>query len=343
MNLKRLLTAGHPPAFGKFFHALVFGLLVAGFIALAHGTETGEPVPASAAVDGAALSEQIGAFGRDLERLRRFMGAPRASELDIGIREAIPRDLYFQSLTLWEQTDRLSFEISRTRAKPLPAPAGAIGPGDVLAWLRASHQQFRQILQSLQITDTSGAETRSDKAAADDFTAILNLNRQMNLLLERHISPSDVYQEVTLAIAYSARLLARYPDAVRIPAEPPFEPDKLPQDVYLRLIECLHSIVRIFDRLGLAVLKIDTSQTELDRLQPGDVYLVAALIVSQLDFLHKHLDIAQPPPQPIYPGLKFPAHTYQRAGILQAQLHQLERYLAPDGAAQSASDQPQAR
>ena len=113
-----------------------------------------------------------------------------------------------------------------------------------------------------------------------------------------------------------------------------FEPDKLPRDVYLRLIECLRSIVRIFDMQGLAVLTIETSRTDLDRVNPGDVYLVAAMIVSQLDFLYQHLGSARPPPQPIYPGLKFPAHSYQRAGILLAQLQQLERHLAPNQAAQ---------
>ena len=340
IHLKQRLIVAHEPAFRGFVRAMVCILLLGGFILLAQGISAAEPEPARAGNDSAALAEQIAVFSRDLERLRRFMGVTEASELDIGIRTAIPRDLYFQALTLGEQTDRLSFEVSRTRAKPLPAPVGAIGPDDVLARLRVSHQQLRKIMQSLQIAETSGAANGSDTATVDNFTAILNLNRQLNLLLERHISPSDVYQEVTLAIAYSARLLARYPDAIRIPAEPLFEPDLFPRDVYLRLIECLHSIVRIFDRLGLAVLRIDSRQTDLDRLQPGDVYLIAALIVSQLDFLYKHLAIAQPSPQPIYPGLKFPAHTYQRIGILHAQLQQLERYLAPDRAAQSAPGRP---
>lgn len=343
MRPKRLLIADHKPTLDGFVRAMVFGLLVVGFITLARGAEIDPPSLSGAEADTAALSGQIGAFSRDLEHLRRFMGAPKASELDIGIRTAVPRDLYFQALALWEQTDRLSFEISRTRAQPLPAPTGDIEPRDVLNRLRDTHQQLQEVMRQLQIEDPGGTATEERMATANPFNAILYLNRQLNLLLERHISPSDVYQEVTLAVAYSARLLARYPDAVRIPAEPPFEPDKLPRDVYLRLIECLHSIIRIFNRLGLAILTIDTRQTDLDRLQPDDVYLVATMIVSQLDFLYKHLGITQPPSQPLYPGLKFPAHTYQRAGILQAQLQQLERYLAPGQAAQSAPDRPRAQ
>jgi hypothetical protein len=41
-----------------------------------------------------AIAQQMEIFGRDLEQLRLFMGAARVSELDIGIRSAIPRDLY---------------------------------------------------------------------------------------------------------------------------------------------------------------------------------------------------------------------------------------------------------
>lgn len=312
----------------------VFVLLAMGFAGTPATLQAGEPPSEPAVADNAALSAQIQSFAQDLERLRRFMGAPRINELDIGIRSALPRDLYFQALTLWESTDRLSFEILRTHAKPPPAPPGGIGLQDALIRIRDAHQNLRQAMRQLQIADTGGAMARNEIPPADSFTALLNLNRQLNLLLERHIAPSDVYEEVTLAIGYTARLLAPHPDATRIPAEPPFEPDKLPRDVYLRLIECLRSIVRIFDMQGLAVLTIETSRTDLDRVNPGDVYLVAAMIVSQLDFLYQHLASAKPPPQPIYPGLKFPAHSYQRAGILLAQLQQLQRHLAPDQAAQ---------
>lgn len=313
----------------------VFVLLAMGFTGIPATLQAGQEPPSEPAVaDGVALSTQIQSFAQDLERLRRFMGAPRINELDIGIRSALPRDLYFQALMLWENTDRLSFEILREHTKPPPAPPGGLELQDVLIRIRDAHQNLRQAMRQLQIADTGGAMAGNGIPATDSFTALLTLNRQLNLLLERHIAPSDVYEEITLAIGYAARLLAPYPDAIRIPAEPPFEPDKLPRDVYLRLIECLRSIVRIFDMQGLAVLTIETSRIDLDRVNPGDVYLVAAMIVSQLDFLYQRLGSAKPPPQPIYPGLKFPAHSYQRAGILLAQLQQLQRHLAPGQAAQ---------
>lgn len=293
--------------------------------------------PEASAVIGeastAAISARIEIFDRDLQRLRRFMGAPVAGELDIGIRSTLPRDLYSQALTLWQQTDRLSFEVMRVHATPPLSPAGDIGLRDVLRRLEDANRILRQVMEELKIPSAPEPPPEKKTPVADPFTAILYLNRQLNLLLERHLAPSDVYMEVTLAIGYAARLLSRYPEANRIPAEPPFEPDKQPGDVHLRLIECLRSVSRILDTLGLPAPQINTSRVESNKLVPGDVYMVAATIVSQLDFLHKHLDIAKAPPQPIYPGPRFPAHTYQRIGILRAQLTQLERFLATDRAA----------
>ena len=320
----------------SFCHTLALASLFlcsAGVFPVAAGAEPPSSSPEKILETGATtISARLEAFGRDLERLRRFMGAPKASELDIGIHGALPRDLYFQTLTLWQKTDRLSFEVMRIHSTPLQPAPGDIGQQDILLGLEDATRILRQVLQELRIP--SAAEPPPEpKVPADPFTAIVYLNRQLNLLLERHIGPSDVYMEITLAIGYSARILSRYPESDRIPAEPPFEPDKQPGDVYRRLIECLRSIARIFDQLGLPVLRIDPGRTDPDSLQPSDVYLVAAMIVSQLDFLHKYLDIAKAPPQPIYPGYRFPAHSYQRAGILQSQLTQLERFLATDQAA----------
>ncbi len=308
---------------------LKLALLVMAFSASAADADA-PAIPPSTASNGAtvaAISRQMEVFGRDLEQLRLFMGAAKTSDLDIGIRSALPRDLYFQTQTLWQKTDRLMFEVTRAHAPSLSAPVGDIDMQDIVPTLQQAHRLLRQVMSELRLADV--AEAAPAPLATDLFTAVLNLNRQLDSILERHFTPTDVYTEVTLAIGYAARLLARYPDAIRIPAEPPFEPNQRPNDVYRRLIACLQSMTRIFQALDLPVLTIDAIQTDTAHLTPNDVFVVASLIVSQLDFLHKHLGIAKPPPQSIYPGLKFPAHTYQRAGILQAQLEQLACYASP--------------
>ena len=97
------------------------------FLLLAVGShgyaEVAQPNPSSPGTTGSdanAIPAQIAAYSQDLERLRRFMGAPRAGKFNIGIHSNLTRDLYFQTLTLWQKTDRLLFEISRVRATPPP-------------------------------------------------------------------------------------------------------------------------------------------------------------------------------------------------------------------------------
>ena len=128
-------------------------------------------------------------------------------------------------------------------------------------------------------------------------------------------------------------MLARYPDANRLPEEPPFEPAKQPADVYLRLIACLNSLAQVFEALGLAVPQVEIQRIDKANIMPGDVFLIASLVVAQLDFLHQRLGITQAPRQAFYPGRKFPAHVYQRAGLLQAQLQQLEQRVVATGTA----------
>ncbi len=311
----------------------LFILLAAGNNGNAGGTQPDAFSPEAAETDAGAIPALIAAYSRDLERLRRFMGAPRIGEFNIGIHSSQARDLYFQTLTLWRKTDRLLFEISRVRATPPPTPTGELGTQDILANLREAHGILRQILRDLEVPGEPATTIGQAPNQMDIFTVLLDLNRQADLLLERHFAPSDVYMEITLAIGYAARLLARYPEATRIPEEPPFEPNKQPSDVYQRLISCLRSINRIAQTLGFAVLDIDTRQTDMAQLTPGDVFVVASLVVSQLDYLYRRMGDDKPPPQAFYPGRKFPAHSHQRIGILHAQLQQLERFIATDPAA----------
>jgi hypothetical protein len=57
---------------------------------------------------------------------------------------------------------------------------------------------------------------------------------------------------------------------------------------------------------------------------PHDVYNLASLIVSELRFLHAQVDGALSPPEPYYPGRQFPSDVYQRAGLLEILLIDLQ-------------------
>jgi hypothetical protein len=254
------------------------------------------------------------------------MGVRKAHALDLGICSQAPHDVYFQASTLFEKINRLSFEITRERASPPPKPVGTIQSSDILLLMSSAHQLLGRIMAALQVPEkaTPVIVRNPSTTCTDVFKRMLTVNRQLNLLLERQFSPSDVYMEVTLAVTYASRLLAQFPESNRIPEEPTFEPGKEPVDVYRRLITCLEIISRIFDMLGLQEAQAKVGMVDVGAMTADEVFLVASLVVSQLDFLHRHFRITKMPREIFYPGRRFPAQVYQRAGLLEAQLEQLE-------------------
>ena len=323
---------------------LLVGLAVALSLANPAFSELAEPRDNPTVASGPVCNELFAcltAFHQNLERLRLIMGEAQPPPLDIGLRNATPYDVYFQALALLQRTNRLAFEFMRTVEKPLPQPPTPIQLNDALPLLQEAYQVFKNVLAEPQIEASfalapplpaGSAEVPATAPADAAFALIFALNRQLNLVLERHFSPSDSYMQVTLAVVYAAQVLARYPDAVRLPEEPPFEPGKQPADTYLKLNACLQYLIQALHNLGLPAPVVEPQPFDKAQITPGDVFLLASLVVSQLDFLQQQLSISTPPRQVFYAGRKFPANVYQRAGILQVQLVQLARQTAAHGA-----------
>ncbi len=257
----------------------------------------------------------------ELELIRLEMGKPKDTRRALGVTEAGPREVYFQALTLFRKANRLSFELTRERAALPEKPIGAIRAVHVGAMLDAALQRLQRVKATLRSFEQSPARAREpSKTASDVFRSIVQANRQMNLLLNQQFVPSDVFQQVTLAVGYAAQLLTRFPDT-RMPEAPAFERRKRPADVYHRLVECFTRVRTIMTHSELNVLQLHAHP---DEATPSDVYDIASLIVSELSFLHAHLDGVLTPPDTYYPGRKYPADVYQRAGLLQALLRDLQ-------------------
>ena len=310
----------------------LYKLLLLLFFFMVAPAQGAEPSDSPDAIPQATPSDvffEVQRINRGLERLRLHMGAPKATPLNIQIHKAAPHDVYYQAKALFQKINRLSFEIVRQQEQAPPLPGKLILPANVLILLKGAHRSLHHVLADLKIPYCADMKPASDapKTPSHVFRAVLAMNRQINELLERRFSSSDVYMELTLAIGYASRQLAQYPGSIRIPDAPAFEKEKRPSDVYFRLLDCLEIISRIYKKAGLEMLVIDTSGIDEESITPSDVFDMASLIVARLDFLHKELGLVKMPREVFYLGRKYPSDVYQQAGILEKQLKQLERLM----------------
>ncbi len=270
----------------------------------------------------------------DIEAIRVDMGKPKERR-PLGIAHGMaPHEAYFQALTLYLKADRLALELTGSTgmlppmAKPLEVQVRHVG--DVVA---AAHQRLLTVKRELGLTTDGSSETINPQATLTEVGyAIVRANRQLNLLLERRFTPSDAYQQVTVAIGYADALLSRFPRGSPVPTAPPFERGKTPGDVFDRLLKCYQRLQAVAKLSNIEVLHFDSIATSPADVLPSDVYDLATLLVSDLAYFHAHGSVhPQPAPVP-YHGRKFPSHVYQQAGILDAQLTLLESLAQKDPA-----------
>jgi hypothetical protein len=265
-------------------------------------------------------AEQLAA---EMELVRVEMGRPRDTRPDLTVKGAAPREVYFEALALFRKADRFCFERTGESAMlPLPPAPGDIQPMHVLAVIDGALTRVLAVKDRLGISEKVAAPARQDsKQPSDVLGAVARANRQLNLLLDQPFSPSDVYQQLTLAIGYAGRLLSRLPGANQ-PALPALERKKRPGDVYKRMWGCLGTLRTIAAGNGLSTLEADAPSWDVDEIRPSDCYDLASLVVSEVVYLASRAsDLAPPYPSEFYEvGHKLPAHCYQCVGLLEAQL-----------------------
>ena len=272
---------------------------------------------------------RVGVVQKELELIRFEMGRPKIERSHLHVTQAVPREVYFQALTLYEKASRLAFEQSGSLEiiYPYSLPSD-IRPGDVWRVVDAALSQVLLVRDKLGIREK--ISERLDERPimpTDVFQFIVVANRQLNLLLNRQYAPRDVYRKVTLAVHYMARILHRFPGTERISTPPAYTHGKRPGDVLQRLQECYRHIETIAKTSGLEVLELKLPKAEMKSIQPSDVYDMASLLVSNLAYFHGQLLGARDPAKAYDPGRKFPSHVYQRAGILLTQLRVLEKHV----------------
>jgi len=293
---------------------------------------SGRPVSINGIIPADVLA-RVMLLHQELEAIRFEMGKPKESRKTRMVTNAQSHEVYFQALTLFLKSDRLALELTgSTGLRPEPVSPSGIRPFQAWKMVNAAYHRIMSIKEELGITASFSEKLQEPSTTPTDVgRAIVQANRQINLLLERRFSPSDVYQQVGVAIRYAASLLGQFPGATLMPKGPSIERGKQPADVFLRLVECYERLESMAHQSGIPILHLDSTvakQVVLDmEVRPSDVYDMATLLVSDLAYLHAQVRGARPPGIVPFPGRKFPSDVYQETGILGAQLIALEQFV----------------
>ncbi len=200
-------------------------------------------------------------------RAQRLLGELRLIGAEMGrspdtralpeIKDAAPRECYFEALALFAKADRLNQELTGDPTDGLPHPPALaqLRPQHVLEVIDAALRELDMVKADLQLAERA-AEPALEPARqpSDVLRSLIDANRQLGRLLERPFTPSDVYRQVGLASTYAARLVARA--GATAPAPAPFVRGKRPADCYDKLLACLARLGAIARAGGQTVLDV---------------------------------------------------------------------------------------
>jgi hypothetical protein len=272
----------------------------------------------------ADVLSQINRIAQQLELIRKHLNLPMANHLNIEVSDAQPRQVYFQALALYERVNRFTFERLRIFHEEPNAEfvqGKELEPYHVWQLANQASVQLSAIIKDLLVVEeVTEHEVELTTSPSDVFMALLRVNRQLDVMLEQPFSPNDVYQQVTLGVHYMAKLLANFPETVRIPDAPLFVDNKKPADVWLLLAQCFDLIADISQNYSEKMLVLTINSATTNAIQPGDSYQYASLIVAELNHLYDMVGKGQPVVPTVAVDNKSPSDVYQRAGLLYKQL-----------------------
>ena len=225
-----------------------------------------------------------------LEGIRQEMGKPKDLPRTRLAMNAHPHEVYFQALTLYLKSDRLALELTgSTGLQPIPVSPEEIRPYHTWLVVNAAFHRLLVIKDKLHIPENFPEQSSPNTTTPTDVgRAIVQANRQLNLMLEHRVSPSEVFQQVEAARRLAQHLLQGFPKAKTTYPLPPFQRKKTPNDVFLQLIRCFERLEEFAKASGVSILHLDGTAartvTADYQIQPGNVYDLATLILAELPF-----------------------------------------------------------
>ena len=304
---------------------------VAGVVHDARGQDSQEAPrdDAPPSVGASDVFAQVESVRHDIDQVRFELDKPRSGQPNLVVQDVLPREALFVAQTLLARTNRLCFKLTRDQVEVPAPPRGPVSAVHVQANVDAALEGVRRVKKLHIVTRDAPAASDQNKTHTDVFVAVAQANRELDLLLDEHHALSDVYEQVTLAMSYTARLRTRFPGR-RMPPVPRLPDDKTPADVQRRLLSCFGLVRRIAGHSGVEMLRLDADAVDAGGVTTADLNDISALMVYEIAHLHAKDRGAGPPRRACYPGRVGPPQLYQRVSLLETQLRELEVLIAAD-------------
>lgn len=270
----------------------------------------------------------------EIELIRWHMGRPVEARDPIPVSNVAIRENFRQAMTLWRKVNQLAEELVGG-GEPPPAvrvpEAGEYGPEHVHVVLSSTLDRLQEIKDGVGVVRPEGigevpAEIEPDPSAtpSDVFQSIVQSNRQVNRMLERDFQPGDVYQQVQQGIFYASEILVAMDDESPFPSAPEYRPGLRPEHVAERLLLVFGRLSVAFEELGLQIVSwSEGAHQPAESISSSDVFDLATLLLSELEYLHSRVPGARAPIRAAHPGLRWPSDVYQVAGVLAEQASRL--------------------
>ena len=271
------------------------------------------------------LASQV---AEEIDYIREVMGRPFDDSPRLPVGDVSQLEVYYQAQTLFRKVNQLArqyADVPRTAAPPVPD--GELQAADTYAVLTGALEQIRQVEAVMGITTEVQIQERTTASTTGVFVTILDANRQLNLLIDEPILPSDVFDQVTLAVLYSAAILAHYGVGEFVPEAAAFDGYKRSSDVYALLLNATDLLSQVAEDAGASVLTLSSRRNIPDDVEPGHVYDIARILVAGLAQVTSALGAEDVFPDLERPDLIFPTQVYARATVLQQQLAQIDALL----------------
>ena len=306
----------------RYSFAFIFGLILSGHLFIG--------VKEAKAYKTPELYQMVEIVRGEIEIIRRYKERAIDERPSIPVEHVFPREVYFQALTLRQKAGRLCHEAVQNLMAPSQTVQFTIPkfiePKDIYEIVNDAWSQIRCAKAGFNLSEKVELDSNQDsnKTLTDVFKAIVQANRQINLLLEQPIEPGDVYAVVQHANAYIVDILNKLAPvwSLTAPTLPEYQEGKTPLDVYKQMLKNFRMIQHIAKESGIDMLHLE------DEIQSpiaaSDVFDLSSLILSELRYFAVEVGVEDSIYKlKSYPD-KVPSDVFQQAQMVEDHLEILQ-------------------